>query len=83
MLCQNALITLVATNATLTMKAFLGVTEIANVTNKERSTIVRWIKAGKFGKVRKVGNEYQVLHENFKRWWNENMKDAELVKRQI
>lgn len=55
------------------MKAYLSVTEIAKVTKKERSTIVRWIKAGRFGKVRKVGNEYQVPHESFRRWWDETM----------
>ena len=52
------------------MKAYLSVTEIANVTKKQRSTIVRWIKAGKFEQVRKVGNEYQVSHESFKKWWD-------------
>ncbi|MCI0558938.1 MAG: helix-turn-helix domain-containing protein [Nitrososphaera sp.] len=63
-----------ATNATIAMKAYLSVTEIAKVTQKERSTIVRWIKAGRFGKVLKLGNEYQVAHESFKRWWDKNMR---------
>ncbi len=55
------------------MKSHLSVTEISKVAQKERSTIVRWIKAGKFGNVRKVGNEYQVPHVSFKKWWDENM----------
>lgn len=55
------------------MKPYLSVTEIARVTQKERSTIVRWIKAGKFNNVRKVGNGYQIPHESFKKWWDKNM----------
>ncbi len=55
------------------MKAYLSVTEIAKVTKKERSTVVRWIKAGKFGQVRKIGNEYQIPHNSFRKWWDENM----------
>ncbi len=54
------------------MKAYLSVTEIAKVTKKQRSTVVRWIKAGKFEQARKVGNEYQVPHESFKKWWGKN-----------
>ena len=56
------------------MKAYLSVTEIAQVAKKERSTIVRWIKMGKLGKIRKIGNEYQVPHESFKRWWEKRLK---------
>ena len=64
------------------MKAYLSVTELARVTKKERSTIVRWIKAEKFGQVRRIGNEYQVPHENFKKWWDENITGAKLNQRQ-
>ncbi len=56
------------------MKAFLSITEIAKITNKERSTVVRWVKSGEFRVVRKVGNEYQVPIENFKKWWDKNRK---------
>jgi len=42
------------------MKIFLSVAEIANVTKKEKTTVLRWIKAGRFGNIRKVGNEYRV-----------------------
>ena len=63
------------------MKAFLSVTEIAKVTKKERSTIIRWIKAGKFGNVRKIGNEYQIPHESFKKWWDENMNGMKPLER--
>ena len=53
------------------MKQYLSISDIAQITNKERSTVFRWIKAGKFGSVRKVGHEYQVSHESFERWWSE------------
>jgi excisionase family DNA binding protein len=61
-------------NATTSMKTHLGITEIAVITGKERSTVFRWIKSGKLGKVRKIGGEYQVPHESFVKWWNETMK---------
>jgi len=62
------------------MKTHLSITEIAKLTNKERSTVVRWVKSGEFGDVRKVGNEYQVPIDSFKKWWDkmtnkENPKD--------
>ena len=63
------------------MKAYLSVTEIAKVTKKERSTIIRWIKTGKFGHVRMIGNEYQIPHESFKKWWNENMNGLKPLER--
>lgn len=56
------------------MKAHLSITEIAKITNKERSTVVRWVKSGEFGDVRKVGNEYQVSIDSFKRWWDKVTK---------
>ena len=56
----------------LSMKVYLSVAEIANVTKKEKTTVLRWIKAGKFGNVRKLGNEYQVPHDDFRKWWDEN-----------
>ena len=64
------------------MRAYLSVAEIAKVTKKEKTTVLRWIGAGKFGNVRKVGNEYRVPHEEFKRWWDEEMKGTELSERQ-
>jgi excisionase family DNA binding protein len=56
------------------MKIYLGVADIARLLEKERSTIIRWIKAGKFGRVRKAGNEYRVPYQAFKRWWDANVK---------
>jgi excisionase family DNA binding protein len=56
------------------MKKYLSISDIAQITNKERSTVFRWIKAGKLGQVRKVGNEYQVPHESFEMWWNANVQ---------
>jgi excisionase family DNA binding protein len=55
------------------MKQYLSVSDIALITNKERSTVFRWIIAGKFGQVRQVGHEYQVPHASFERWWAENV----------
>ncbi len=55
------------------MKSYLTITDIAEITGKERSTIFRWIKAGLFEKVRKLGNEYQVPHESFHKWWLEKV----------
>lgn len=66
-----AVIALTALNdviAVFVMKAYLSVAEIANVTKKEKTTVLRWIKAGRFGSIRKVGNEYRVPHESFKKW---------------
>jgi len=55
------------------MKSYLGVSKIARITGKPRATIIRWVQAGKFGKVRKIGNEYQISHEQFSTWWEQNM----------
>lgn len=63
------------------MKTYLSVSEIAEVTKKEKTTVQRWIKAGKFGTVQKVGNEYRVAHESFKKWWEKNMKGSGLNER--
>jgi excisionase family DNA binding protein len=60
------------------MKAYLSVSEIAEVTNKEKTTVQRWIKAGKLRQAQKVGNEYRIPHEAFKKWWDANMKGAKL-----
>ena len=62
--------------AAFTMKAYLSVAEIANATKKEKTTILRWIKAGRFGDVRMVGNEYRVPHEVFKKWWEKKLEGS-------
>ena len=59
------------------MKVYLSVSEIVKVTGKQRTTIVRWVQAGKFGKIRKVGHEYQIPHGNFKQWWDRNARLTE------
>ena len=64
------------------MKVYLSVAEIARVTKKEKTTVLRWIRAGKFGNVRKIGNEYQVPHEDFKKWWDESIGRVEPTKQQ-
>jgi excisionase family DNA binding protein len=56
------------------MKVYLSVAEIADVTKKEKTTVLRWIKAGRFGNIRKVGNEFRVPHESFKKWWDGRMR---------
>jgi excisionase family DNA binding protein len=58
------------------MKAYLNAGEIANLLKKEKTTIIRWIKSGKFGLISKVGNGYQVPHVKFKKWWDKNMRDT-------
>jgi len=45
----------------LGMKIFLSVAEIADVTKKEKTTVLRWIKAGRFGNIRKVRISYSGL----------------------
>ena len=60
--------------AVFVMKVYLSIAKIANVTKKEKTTVLRWIKAGRFGDIRKVGNEYRVPHESFKKWWEFRMR---------
>ena len=48
--------------ALFVMKVYLSVAEIADVTKKEKTTVLRWIIAGRFGNIRMVGNEYRVPH---------------------
>lgn len=59
------------------MKQYLSISDVAQITSKERSTVLRWIKAGKLGTVRKVGSEYQIPHESFNKWWAENVQTIE------
>lgn len=59
------------------MKKYLNISEIARITNKERSTVFRWVKAGKLGQVHKVGNEYQVPLTGFERWWSTNVQQVD------
>ena len=71
------MIVLIALNdaiALFVMKVYLSVAGIANVTKKEKTTVLRWIKAGRFGNIRKVGNEFRVPHESFKKWWEGRMR---------
>ena len=62
--------------AVIVMKAYLSVAEVANVTKKEKTTVLRWIKAGRFGCVRKVGNEFRIPHESFKIWWERRLRKS-------
>ena len=76
------MIVLIALNEAIVnsgMKIFLSVAEIANVTKKEKTTVLRWIKAGRFGSIRKIGNEYRVPHESFKKWWEGRMRRSTTV----
>ncbi|KAA3642029.1 MAG: DNA-binding protein [Chloroflexi bacterium] len=68
------MINLYALIASITMKNYLGVSEIARIIGKERSTIIRWVKTGIFGNVPKMGNEYQIPHEKFISWWAEHLR---------
>lgn len=66
--------------AVFVMKVYLSIAEIANVTKKEKTTVLRWIKAGRFGNIRKFGNEYRVPHVSFKKWWVKRLQKSELNK---
>lgn len=71
------MIVLIALNEAIVnsgMRIFLSVAEIADVTKKEKTTVLRWIKAGRFGNIRKIGNEYRVPHDSFKKWWEKRMR---------
>lgn len=71
------MIVLIALNEAIVnsgMRIFLSVAEIADVTKKEKTTVLRWIKAGRFGNIRKIGNEYRVPHDSFKKWWESRMR---------
>ena len=74
---KNALIDSFEPNQSFaTMKTYLGVSKIAKITGKPRATILRWIQSGKFGGVSRVGNEYQITHEQFLAWWKHNMNST-------
>lgn len=62
------------------MKKYLSIADIAGITDRERSTVFRWVKAGKLGNVRKVGNEYQVPLASFEKWWQQNVQVLERQK---
>ena len=49
--------------AVFVMKVYLSFVEISNVTKMAKTTVLRWIKAGRFGNMRKVGNEFRVSHK--------------------
>ena len=65
------------------MKQYLSISDVAQITSKERSTVFRWIKSGKLGTVRKVGSEYQIPHENFNKWWVKNVQTIENKERSL
>jgi len=68
--------------AVFVMKVYLSIAEIASVTKKEKTTVLRWIKAGRFGNIHKVGNEYRIPHESFKKWWAKRLQKNETNKSQ-
>jgi excisionase family DNA binding protein len=53
---------------------YLTAADIARRAQVEKSTVLRWIKNGKFENVRKVGNKYQVPLSEFMKWWEKNVK---------
>lgn len=57
------------------VRSYIGVKEAAKILKKERTTIVRWIKNGKFEDARKVGSEYEIPLRSFKKWYEENNKE--------
>ena len=53
---------------------YLTAADIAKRAQVEKSTVLRWIKNGKFKNVRKVGNKYHVPLSQFMKWWENNVK---------
>jgi excisionase family DNA binding protein len=52
----------------MTMKKFFNAQQIAKLEDITPSTVVRWIRDGKFDGARKVGREYRVPLESYHAW---------------
>lgn len=52
----------------MTMKTFFNAQQIAKLEDITPSTVVRWIRDGKFAGARKVGREYRVPLESYHAW---------------
>ena len=50
------------------MKTFFNAQQIAKLEDITPSTVVRWIRDGKFAGARKVGREYRVPLESYHTW---------------
>ncbi len=50
------------------MKKYFNAQQIAKLEDVTSSTVVRWIREGKFGGTRKVGREYRVPLESYEEW---------------
>jgi excisionase family DNA binding protein len=50
------------------MKKFFNAQQIAKLEDVTSTTVVRWIREGKFEGARKVGREYRVPLESYHAW---------------
>ena len=50
------------------MKKYFNAQQIAKLEDITASTVVRWIREGKFEDARKVGREYRVALESYHTW---------------
>jgi excisionase family DNA binding protein len=50
------------------MKTHFNAQQIANLEDITASTVVRWIRQGKFEGARKVGREYRIPLESYQTW---------------
>lgn len=55
------------------MKRFYTVQDIARLAKVNKTTVFRWLKAGKFGTVQRIGNEYRISPESYKKWWESSI----------
>ncbi len=63
------------------MKKFLTASQIAKLEDVTSATSARWARAGKFEGTRKVGREYRIPIESYRKWHEDTMiKDAVINK---
>ena len=55
------------------MKKYLNAAQIAKLENVSHSAVTRWAHAGKFENVRKVGREFRIPIESYRKWRESTM----------
>lgn len=50
------------------MKKYLNASQIAKLEDVNQVTAVNWVREGKFENARKVGREYRVPIESYRKW---------------
>jgi excisionase family DNA binding protein len=56
------------------MRNYITIKEVAEILEKDTSTIRRWIQKGEFDDARKVAGEYEISLKSFNRWWKKNVR---------